>query len=171
NGSRRRIPGHADRRADFAGTAIAPNAALTSQSRTHAFVAVFLAVASLAGSSEAAPARPAPALPAPTGTVVNVSSESALRAAVSSLSSNTTIVLAPGIYTLRDTLYINGTFTNVGIRGATGEADQVVLAGPGMTNASVPFGIWVGGDVRGVTIANLTIRDIYYHPIMLNAGA
>ena len=36
-----------------------------------------------------------------------------------------------------------------------------------MTNASVPYGIWVGGNVQGVTIANLTIRDIYYHPIML----
>jgi hypothetical protein len=29
----------------------------------------------------------------------------------------------------------------------------------------------VGGNVRGVTIASLTIRDVYYHPIMLNAGA
>ncbi len=39
-----------------------------------------------------------------------------------------------------------------------------------MTNASIPHGIWVGGQVTGVTIANLTIRDIYYHPIILNAG-
>ena len=34
----------------------------------------------------------------------------------------------------------------------------------------MPFGIWVGGNVRGVTIANLTIRDVYFHPIILNAG-
>ena len=34
----------------------------------------------------------------------------------------------------------------------------------------MPFGIWVGGNVRGVTIANLTIRDVYNHPIILNAG-
>ena len=38
-------------------------------------------------------------------------------------------------------------------------------------DGGVPFGIWVGGNVRGVTIASLTIRDVYYHPIMLNAGA
>jgi hypothetical protein len=38
-------------------------------------------------------------------------------------------------------------------------------------DGGVPFGIWVGGDVRGVTIANLTIRDVYHHPIVLNAGA
>ena len=25
--------------------------------------------------------------------------------------------------------------------------------------------------MQGVTIAHLTIRDVYYHPIMLNAGA
>jgi hypothetical protein len=37
-------------------------------------------------------------------------------------------------------------------------------------DGGVPFGIWVGGDVRGVTIADLTIRDLYYHPIILNAG-
>jgi hypothetical protein len=89
---------------------------------------------------------------------------------VASLSSNTTIVVAPGTYVLRDAIYVNGTFTNVGIRGATGNADDVVLAGPGMTNASVPHGIWVGGNVNGIVIANLTIRDIYYHPIILNAG-
>ena len=39
------------------------------------------------------------------------------------------------------------------------------------SDGGVPFGIWVGGNVRGVTIASLTIRDVYYHPIMLNAGA
>ncbi len=43
------------------------------------------------------------------------------------------------------------------------------MSGP--SDGGVPFGIWVGGNVRGVTIANLTIRDVYNHPIMLNAGA
>ena len=101
---------------------------------------------------------------------MNVSTESQLRAAVLSLASNVTIVLAPGTYHLTNALYVNGTFTNVGIRGVTGNSDDVVLAGPGMADASVPFGIWVGGNVRGITIANLTIRDVFYHPIILNAG-
>ena len=42
-----------------------------------------------------------------------------------------------------------------------------------MTNAAygnVPFGIWTGGNVQNVLIANLTIRDLYYHPIIFNAG-
>jgi len=124
----------------------------------------------LARASAAAPARPAPALPPPPGAIVNVSTESQLRAAVLSLSSNTTIMLAPGTYHLRDALYVNGTFTNIGVRGATDNSDDVVLAGLGMTDASVPFGIWVGGNVHGITIANLTIRDVFYHPIILNAG-
>jgi hypothetical protein len=133
--------------------------------------ATLLAIVTLPAPCTAAPARPAPALPPPSGTIVNVSTEGQLQAAVASLASNTTILLAPGTYRLSNTVYINGTFTNVGIRGATGNADDAVLAGPGMTDASVPYGIWVGGNVQGVTIANLTIRDVYYHPIMLNAGA
>ena len=126
------------------------------------------------GVAAAGPAVPPGPLPAPGGTVVNVATVAQLQNAVAALASNTTIVMAPGTYNLATTLYINGTFTNVGIRGATGNRDDVVLVGKGMSAASdggVPFGIWVGGDVRGVTIANLTIRDVYYHAIMLNAGA
>jgi hypothetical protein len=89
------------------------------------------------------------------------------------LVSNTTIVLAPGTYQLTRTLYFNRALTNVGIRGATGNSDDVVLAGPGMTESnygSVPFGIWTGNGVDGITIANLMIRDFYFHPIIFNAG-
>lgn len=122
---------------------------------------------------EAATARPAPPLPPPGGNIVTVTTEQQLQAAVAALTSNTTILIAPGIYTLKSTLYVNGTFTNVALRGSSGNADDVVLAGPGMTNAnygSVPHGIWSGGNVQGITIANLTIRDLYYHPIIFNGG-
>jgi hypothetical protein len=114
-----------------------------------------------------------PPLPAPAGAVVNVSTDAQLQAAVRNITSNTTIVLAPGTYALSSTLYINGTFSNVGLRGATNNRDDVVLVGSGMTtagNGSVPYGIWTGGNVQGVTIANLTIRDVYYHPIIFNGG-
>jgi hypothetical protein len=120
----------------------------------------------------AGPTTPAPPLPAPSG--ANVSTVAQLQNAVAGITSNTTIVVAPGTYNLTTTLYVNGTFSNVGIRGATNNREDVVLVGKGMSAGSdggVPFGIWVGGNVNGVTIANLTVRDIYYHPIMLNAGA
>jgi hypothetical protein len=107
------------------------------------------------------------------GIDVDVSTVAQLQSAVASISSNTTIVVAAGTYNLSAPLYINGSFTNVGIRGATGNRDDVVLVGKGMSgvdDGGVPFGIWVGGDVHGVTIADLTIRDVYTHPIILNAG-
>lgn len=122
---------------------------------------------------EGAAARPAPPLPPPSGTVVNVSTEAQLQAAVAALTSNTTILIAPGTYTLTNTLYVNGTFANVALRGSSGNADDVVIAGRGMTNGNygnVPYGIWTGGSVQGITIANLTIRDFYYHPIIFNGG-
>jgi hypothetical protein len=139
------------------------------------FRAAVLLLGSLASvpALEAAPARPAPSLPPPSGSVVNVATEPQLQAAVAGIKSNTTILIAPGTYVLTSTLYVNGTFANVTIRGASGNADEVVLVGPGMTNAnygSVPYGIWSGGNVQGITIANLTIRDLYYHPIIFNAG-
>ena len=134
---------------------------------------VALALQLMSSPADARPATPAPMLPAPTGSVVHVSSEPQLQAAVHRLQSDTTIVVAPGTYVLTSTLWISGTFTNIGIRGATGDRDDVVLVGAGMAPQSdrgVPFGIWTGGDVQDVTIANLTIRDIYQHPIMLNPG-
>ena len=112
-------------------------------------------------------------MPPPAGTIVNVSTESQLQAAVAAVRSNTTIMLAPGTYTLTSTLWINVNFTTVGIRGATHNRDEMVLVGRGMTNANygnVPYGIWSGGAVQGITIANLTIRDVYYHPVILNTG-
>jgi hypothetical protein len=105
--------------------------------------------------------------------VVNVSNVSQLQAAVTNIASNTTIMIAPGTYNLTAPLYVNGTYTNVAIRGASGSRDDVVLVGKGMsasTDGGVPYGIWVGGNVRGITIADLTIRDVYTHPINLNAG-
>ena len=114
-----------------------------------------------------------PPLPPPTGAVVNVSTEKALQAAVQNLSSNTTIVLAPGTYQLTSTLWINGNLANIGIRGSTNSRDDVVLVGRGMNNAAygdVPYGIWTGNGVQGITIANLTIQDVYFHPLMFNAG-
>ncbi len=114
-----------------------------------------------------------PPLPPAEGRVVHVLSEPMLQEAVRQLASNTTLVLARGTYRLTSTLWIRGTLTNVAVRGATGNRDEVVLAGEGMTasaSGAVPHGIWTGGDVRGVTIADLTIRDVPQHPLIFNAG-
>jgi hypothetical protein len=113
----------------------------------------------------------APPLPAPRGAVVRVATEPQLQAAVRTLSSNTTIAIAPGTYRLTRSLAISGPLVNVAIRGATPNRDDVVLVGPGMTSASeVHYGIWTGAGVTGITIANLTIRDLPRHTIVFNAG-
>jgi hypothetical protein len=112
-----------------------------------------LVIVSLPEPIDARPARPAPALADPAGRVIKVSTEPALQAAMQSLSSNATILLAPGTYRLTRSLYINRAVRNVAIRGATTDADDVVIVGQGMTNAKygdVPYGIWTGGGVDGI---------------------
>ena len=111
----------------------------------------------------------APPLALPSGATVSVSNEAELQQAVRSLRSDTTILLAPGVYRLSSTLWINGAFERVEIRGASDNPGDVVLAGPGMQRASfglVPYGIYAGGGAQGVTIANLTIRDVYQDAIV-----
>src|SRR2546421_7910754 len=110
-----------------------------------------------AGAALARPASPAPPLPPPAGMIVNVSTEAQLQAAVRNIQSNTTILIAPGTYQLTRTLYFNGTFIDVSLRGATDNRDDVVLKGPGMSRAAygdTPFGVWSGGNVTRLTIAN-----------------
>lgn len=104
--------------------------------------------------------------------IVHVANEAALQKAFGQLRSGMTIVLAPGVYRLTRTLSINGTYTDIALRGATGKRDDVVIQGGGMSAATrdVPHGIWIGGNVRGVTVADLTVRDVYEHAIVFDAG-
>ncbi len=111
----------------------------------------------------------APDLPL-TGTVVQVSTEAQLQNAMANLRPGTTILIANGNYNLSNTLNVNN-INNITIRGASG-CENVVLIGTGMTNAnfgSVPHGVWTNSF--NTVIAHLTIRDVYYHPIILNPGA
>ncbi|MGH7266414.1 MAG: right-handed parallel beta-helix repeat-containing protein [Candidatus Rokuibacteriota bacterium] len=115
----------------------------------------------------------APPLPPPAGAVVEVTTEAELQAAVASLASGTTVLLRPGVYVLTSTLWLDGDVDHVAIRGSTDSCDAAVLVGRGMANADfggVPHGIWIG-NARHVLVANLTIRDVYYHPVQLDPAA
>jgi hypothetical protein len=108
-------------------------------------------------------------LPQPTGTVIQVSTVGELQSAVSNLTSNSTILIADGVYDLTNTLVIYGGVTDVTIRGASGNRDAVVLRGRGMTNSSygnTPHGFLIRNSNQ-VTIADLTIRDFYFHNIQI----
>lgn len=131
-----------------------------------AFIAAGLPVSAHA----AAPCLNKDKLPAASGTIVNVATASELQTAVSNLQDNTTILLKAGTYNLTSTLYIRK--QNVALRGDGSSCEQTNLVGKGMDNASygnVPHGVW--SDAVGLTITNLTIRDVYQHGIILNSGA
>jgi hypothetical protein len=138
-----------------------------------ALTACGLAIVAFVVSSPIAAASPdtAPALPAPTGAVVSVSNVTQLYQAFDNLEAGQTILIAPGTYQLTRTLYVNGR-GNVTIRGATNNRNDVTLVGTGMTVPSdnLKFAIWTGQGAPNVMIANLTIRDVYQHPIIINAG-
>ena len=101
---------------------------------------------------------------------MNVSTETQLQTAVSAAPPGTTIVIASGTYNLTSTLYLD--VDDLTLRGATNNRNDVILVGKGMTNGNyggVRFGVWT--NAQRITIANLTIRDVYEHHIILNPGA
>ncbi len=111
----------------------------------------------------------APPLPPPSGRIVRVSSAEALLREAARISPGTTILLEKGTYKLPATIYIPGPVQRISIRGATGNPKDVVIAGRGMANrnyGNVPHGLLLGA-VKNALIANLTIRDVYFHCIQL----
>ncbi|MEE9322824.1 MAG: hypothetical protein V3U76_20450, partial [Granulosicoccus sp.] len=116
---------------------------------------------------------PAPTLPAlsvsdPGKTVIEITSESQLQSVLYTMSDNTVLHLAPGTYHLSRSLWIHK--NDITIRGDSNRCDEVILVGKGMENASgvdlVPFGIWTASN--NLKVQNLTIRDVYRHPIVIN---
>jgi hypothetical protein len=68
---------------------------------------------------------------------------SQLQAAVSALASGTTILIQPGTYRLTQQLRIRYGVTNVALRGATGNRNDVVLLGTRMNTAGVDIAVKV----------------------------
>ncbi len=112
----------------------------------------------------------APILAEPSGNIVVVANVTQLHQAVNNLQANTTVLLQPGDYLLNQTLYIQQ--NNITIRGNSNRCDQVNLIGKGMEEASygdVPHGIWT--NAINLTVQNLTVRDVYFHPVQFSADA
>jgi hypothetical protein len=110
-----------------------------------------------------------PSLPSPSGNVVNVSTVAELNTELNRLQSDTTILLADGLYDLTNTIVVGGGLSNVAFRGASGDRDAVVLRGRGMSNpnfGNVPHGFLLQ-NVRNLLVADMTIRDFYYHNIQI----
>jgi hypothetical protein len=97
-------------------------------------------------------------LPGPSGTVVHVASVSELENAVNNAVPDSTILVADGTYKL-DGVYLRFDTPGLTLRSASGDREAVILDGNYITTEIVQI---VASDV---TIADLTLREAYYHPI------
>jgi hypothetical protein len=102
----------------------------------------------------------------PVGNVVSVSTVNALVSAVNGAAPGTTIVVQDGTYNLNGA-YLRIAASGVTLRSASGNPAAVVLDGNYATTEIVQV------VASNVTIAELTVREAYYHPIhvMSSAGA
>ncbi len=106
------------------------------------------------------------------GEVVNVSSATAFRDAINQANVNgghMTILIADGIYEIASPFsYPYVTASNLVIRSASGNRDNVVLHGEGMKDVApnTENGLHIAGDY--VTITDLTIRDVGNHGIQVS---
>lgn len=101
--------------------------------------------------------------------MVYVSDESGLQAAVYSIASGDTINLAAGEYYLTQFLIFGGGISHVALVGV--HRDSVFIIGPGMANhdyGMVPHLIAIM-DARYIYISELTLSDVYYHPLIIQA--
>lgn len=113
--------------------------------------------------------------PNPSSSVIWVDTAVELEAAVQNLQSNQTIVVEPGTYQLGRTLFVgkDRAVQNVTIRGSTDDFNDVVIRGLGMDgpfNASLAFGFSIY-NAQDVTIANLSVGEVYYHAVDIQGGA
>ena len=103
-----------------------------------------------------------PPLDPPSGPTITVSSVAALRSAVNGAASGDTILVADGDYNL-DGVYLRFDVPNVTLRSASGDRENVVLDGNYVTTEIVQI------VASNVTIADMTLREAYYHPIHISS--
>ncbi len=111
------------------------------------------------------PANPCPPLPAASGNVIAVDPSQAgdLAAIVAGAATGDTIELAAGTYALHGDYLWFGT-PGVTLRGATGDPADVIIDGDYETTEIVAI---VAPDI---TIADVTLREAYYHPIHVSTA-
>jgi len=101
-------------------------------------------------------------LPPPSGNIVNVSTVSGLQTAVNTASPGDTILIADGNYEL-DGVYLRVDVPNIAVRSASGDREAVILDGNYLTTEIFQI---VASDV---TIADMTLREAYDHPIHVSS--
>ncbi len=97
-------------------------------------------------------------LPAPSGSIVTVDTVGELETAVNTATPNTTILIADGVYQL-DGVYLRLATPNVTLRAASGNREAVILDGNYVTTEIIQV------VASNVTVADITLREAFYHPI------
>jgi hypothetical protein len=123
-----------------------------------------------AGGDGGQPVSSCVPLPAPTGTIVHAGPGDAdqLRALVAAAQTGTTILLADGTYDLSggdNTHRLSFDTPGVTLRGQSGNRDAVILDGNYVTQELISIG------ASNVTIADLTVKRAYNHPIHVTGRA
>lgn len=137
--------------------------------RRIAVLCLLVALLSVVPNTPASAASVCAPLPPARGDVVTVATTAELQNAFDNLVSGQTILIEDGVYDLTNTLNIRGV-SGVTIRSATGDRDAVVLRGRGMANSdygNVPH-VMAVYDAKDVTVANLTMREAYFHLIQIH---
>lgn len=98
------------------------------------------------------------ALPPSGSTLVHVSTVTTLQDAVNNATAGTTILIADGIYNLNG-VYLRLDTPGVTLRSASGNRDAVILDGNYLTTEIIQI------VATNVTVADVTLREAYYHPI------
>jgi hypothetical protein len=99
----------------------------------------------------------------PTGPTVSVDTVAELENAVNTAVSGDTILVGDGIYNLNG-VYLRMAVPNVTLRSASGSREAVVLDGNYITTEIIQV------VASNVTIADITLREAYYHPIHVMSG-
>lgn len=100
-------------------------------------------------------------------TTINVSSAAQLQSAVQTANSaggNRIISVADGTYTLSDTLYVNA--PNVSIVGASGNRQNVIIQGTGMSSTA-SVGTIIRVAASGFTLRYVTVQKSKYHLVQI----
>jgi hypothetical protein len=105
----------------------------------------------------------APPLPKPAGDAVRVATAAGLARAIKAAKPGSTIALADGHYHITSLLELRT--DNVTLRSASGERDKVVLDGGGKLGELLAV-----TRSSGVTIADLTIQNVKWNGVKLNAN-
>jgi hypothetical protein len=103
-------------------------------------------------------------LPAPAGHIVQAASVSQLETAVNNAAAGDTILVADGVYNLNG-VYLRIAQPNVTLRSASGNREAVVLDGNYLTTEIVQI------VASNATLANMTLREAYDHPIHVMSSA